>query len=133
MKTILALLILGTTVSFAAEPQVLTGLPSPDDVFVISIAPHPREMKDYFTPESLLKALPALVPSDVLLPVGGKVWWQSGVIVLKDKSVLFWRTCGDWFIAIDRPYGTTFYAIPKKETPNNQIQNIGTNAPNSDL
>jgi hypothetical protein len=73
-------------------------------------------LKDYFTPDSLLHALPKLMPSDVRLPVGGRVFWQSGVIVLKDKTVLFWRTCGDWFIAIDKPTGTTFYAFEKKDT-----------------
>ncbi len=118
MKTILASFLLGAALCLAAEPEMLTGLPRTDDVFVIAIAPHSKEMKDHFTPDSLLEALPKLVPSDVLLPVGDRVWWQSGVIVLKDKSVLFWRTCDDWFIAIDRPEGRTFYAIPKKETPN---------------
>jgi hypothetical protein len=55
----------------------MTGLPSPEDVFVIAVAPHSQEMKDYFTPESLLQALPKLVPADVTIPVGGKQWCQS--------------------------------------------------------
>jgi hypothetical protein len=99
----------------AAEPKTMTGLPTPDDVFVIAVAPHPNEMKDYFTSDSLLKALPKFIPSDVRLPVGDRVRWQSGVIVLKDRTVLFWRTCGEWFIAIDRQEGRTFYAMPTKE------------------
>jgi hypothetical protein len=118
MKTIMTVLLIVGTVAFAAAPDKMTGLPLPEDVFVIAVSPHSKELKDYFTPDSLLKALPKLVPADVLLPKGGKVFWQSGVIVLKDKTVLFWRTCGDWFIAVDRPTGTTFYAIEKKGTPN---------------
>jgi hypothetical protein len=97
----------------AAESDGLTGFPSPNDVFVIAIERHHEDLKDYFTPESLLQALPKLVPAEVLLPVGDKIFWQSGVIVLKDKTVLFWRTCGDWFIAVDRAEGTSFYAMPK--------------------
>jgi hypothetical protein len=118
MKKILTVLLLGVAASLAGEQQKMTGLPSPEDVFVIAVSPHGKQLKDYFTPDTLLQALPKLVPSDVLLPVGDKLFWQSGVIVLKDKTVLFWRTCGDWFIAIDSPTGTTFYAFEKKDTPN---------------
>jgi hypothetical protein len=101
----------GNQPTFAAEPERLTGLPSPNNVLAIAVTPHSKDFKDYFTPESLLQALPKLVSADVQLPAGTK--WQSGVIVLKDKTVLFWRTCGDWFIAIDRRDGTSFYAMPK--------------------
>jgi hypothetical protein len=101
----------GSQPTFAAGSERLTGLPSPNNVFVVAVTPHSKDFKDYFTPESLLRALPKLVPADVLLPAGKK--WQSGVIVLKDKTVLFWRTCGDWFIAVDRADGTSFYAMPK--------------------
>jgi len=118
MRRILTILLIGITLSAVADEQKMTGFPTPDDVFVVAVAPHSKELKDYFTPDSLLKALPKLVPSDVLLPVGDKLFWQSGVIVLKDKTVLFWRTCGDWFIAVDKPTGTTFYAFEKKVTPN---------------
>jgi hypothetical protein len=118
MKRILTVLLTVIAVSIAADEQKMTGLPAPDDVFVVAVAPHSRELKDYFTPDSLLRALPKLVPSDVLLPGGDKVLWQSGVIVLKDKTVLFWRTCGNWFIAVDKPTGTTFYALERKGTPN---------------
>jgi len=117
MKKLAAILLMGATVCLAAEPETLNGLPSTNDVFVIAVSPHSKELKDYFTPATLLQALPKLVPSDVLLPAGDKIFWQSGVIVLKDKTVLFWRTCGDWFIAIDRADGRSFYAMPKKGTP----------------
>jgi len=117
MRRILTILLIGITLSAVADEQKMTGLPAPDDVFVVAVAPHSKKLKAYFTPDSLVKALPKLVPSDVLLPVGDKLFWQSGVIVLKDKTVLFWRTCGDWFIAVDKPTGTTFYAFEKKETP----------------
>lgn len=115
MKTLLALLFLGITTCFAAEEEVLTDLPKADDVLVVAVTPQKKEMKEYFTPDSLLKALPKLRRACVTVPVGDQVWWQSGVIVLKDNTVLFWRTCGDWFIAIDRPSGRSFYALPKKK------------------
>jgi hypothetical protein len=118
MKRILTALLTAIAVSVGADEQRLTDLPAPDDVFVVAVEPHSKELKDYFTPDSLLQALPKLVPSDVRLPVGGREIWQSGVIVLKDKTVLFWRTCGDWFIAVDKPTGTTFYAFEKKDVPN---------------
>ena len=117
MKTLMLLLLLGTSICFAEEQEMLNDLPKPVDVFVIAVAPHKKEMKNYFTPDSLLKALPKFRRADVLLPVNA--WWQSGVIVQKDKTVIFWRTCGDCFIAIDRPSGRSFYALPKKKkTPN---------------
>lgn len=118
MKKILTALLTAIAISAIADEQRMTGLPTPDDVFVVAVAPHSKDLKDYFTPDSLLQALPDLAPSYVRLPVGDKVFWQSGVIVLKDKTVLFWRTCGDWFVAVDRPTGTTFYALKKKEAPN---------------
>jgi hypothetical protein len=101
----------------SAESERWTGLPSPNDVFVIAVTPHHKDLKDYFTSESLLQALPKLVRAEVRLPVGSQIFWQSGAIVLKDKTVLFWRTCGDWFIAVDRAEGTSFYAMPKNGTP----------------
>gem|GEM_PF-6702619 len=124
MRKILTVLLAAIAVSVVADEQRLTSLPALDDVFVVAVAPHSKELKDYFTPDSLLQALPKLVPSDVRLPVEDKVFWQSGVIVLKDKTVLFWRTCGDWFIAVDKPTGTTFYTFEKNETPNQQPEGI---------
>lgn len=112
MRTIAALLFIGATVCSAAEPEQLNGLPSPNDVFVIAVSPRPKESPDYITPRSLLRALPLLTPADVNPRVGGE--WQSGAIVLKDKTVLFWRTSGDWFIAIDGADETFFYAMPEK-------------------
>lgn len=103
-----------------ATQPMLSGLPSPEDVFVIAVSPHATVLTNYFTPASLLQALPNLLPTDALLPVGDKVWWQSGVIVQRDRTVLFWRTCGDWFIAVDNPTGPTFYAFDKTKTPKPQ-------------
>ena len=117
----------------AMATERMTGLPSPDDVFVIATSPHSDGLKDYFTPDSLLEALPKLVPADVLLPIGRKIFWQSGVIVLQNKTVLFWRTCGNWFIAIDTPSGTTFYAMEKESSqqggPGYPPQGVGSPDP----
>ena len=113
----MAVLLLGGTAAFPTTPEVLSSLPTPDDVFVIASLPRSDDIQDYFTPDSLLLALPKLVPADIRLPTGGGLkYWQSGVIVKNDKTVIFWRTCGDWFIAIDTPTGTTFYAIEKENS-----------------
>ena len=132
-KLIIIILLIGAAMASAAVAEKMTGLPSPDDVFVIATSPHSGVVKDYFTPDSLLEALPKLVPANVLLPAGDKIFWQSGVIVLQNKTVLFWRTCGDWFIAIDTPNGTTFYAIEKESSqqsvPGYPPQGVGSPEP----
>ena len=130
----MTVLLLGGTASFATTPEVLSALPSPADVFVIASWPRTDEIQDYFTPDSLLLALPKLVPADIRLPVAGGIkYWQSGVIVKNDKTVVFWRTCGDWFIAIDTPTGTTFYAIEKENSqqggPGYPPQGVGSPDP----
>ena len=133
MKIFMAALLLVGTAAFATTPEILTELPTPEDVFVIASWSHSNALQDYFTPDSLLLALPKLIPADVLLPAGGKNIWQSGVIVKNNKTVMFWRTCGDWFIAIDTPTGSTFYAIEKKDSqqsvPGYPPQGVGSPEP----
>ena len=86
-------------------------LPAPDQVFAIAIKPHAKQHPDFFTPETLLAALPRLKPAAMMAPIGGKIWVQSGVIVLKDGRVLFWKSYRDDLIAIETAGEPIIYAI----------------------
>ena len=107
--TILAAALLFLAASAArAETQAL---PSPDDVFAIAIKPQARQLEAPFTPESLLAALPRFKPAYVVEPIGGKIWKQSGVIVLKDGSVLFGRSFRDDVLAIETAVAPIIYVL----------------------
>jgi hypothetical protein len=101
-------------ISRAALPGLLTPLPKTDAIFTIGFHPVPKEIPPYYSEKSFMEIYPKLIPADVLIPVGGKDFWQTGVIVTKDKKVLWWRTCANSFIAIDSELGTSFYAMSKK-------------------
>ena len=84
------------------EPRAETRpLPKPDEVFAIAVKPQAKQLPAHFTPESLLRDLPSLKPAYLVQPIGGKVWSQSGVIVLKTGKVLFWRSYRDDVIAVE--------------------------------
>lgn len=87
----------------AASPK----LPEPGEVFTIAARPDANNFKPYFTAESLLRRLPEFRPGTPEIKVGAKRWWQSGVIVLKDKRVLFWRTCRSNFIIVEGERGAS--------------------------
>ena len=76
-------------------------LPKPNEVFAIAVKPQAKQLPVHFTPELLLQALPSLKPAYLVQPIGGKVWSQSGVIVLKTGKVLFWRSYRDDVIAVE--------------------------------
>ena len=105
MRTILAILITTTMMGCGRTEEPGLSFPSPDQVFTIATFPYPEKSKPYFTPESLLRALPSFRPGKAEIKVGAKRWWQSGVIVLKNKDVLFWQTCRSNFIYIMTPSG----------------------------
>ncbi|MGF1608767.1 MAG: hypothetical protein ACFCUQ_05185 [Kiloniellales bacterium] len=86
-------------------------LPAPDQVFAIAVKPQAKQHPDFFTPETLLAALPRMRPAALMAPIGGKIWAQSGVIVLKDGRVLFWRSYRDDLIAIETAGEPIIYAI----------------------
>lgn len=86
-------------------------LPAPDQVFAIAIKPHVKQHPDFFTPESLLAALPRMKPAAMTPPIGGKIWVQSGVIVLKDGRVLFWKSYRDDLIAIETAGEPIVYVV----------------------
>ncbi len=89
----------------AAAPRDLRAetppLPKPEEVFAIAVKPQAKQLPAHFTPESLLRALPSLKPAYLMQPIGGKIWSQSGVIVLKTGAVLFWRSYRDDVIAVE--------------------------------
>ena len=82
-------------------------LPRPEDVFTIAARPDANNFKPYFTAESLLRQLPDFRAGEPEIKVGAKRWWQSGVIVLKDRRVIFWRTCRSNFIILEAEGGKT--------------------------
>ncbi|MDH3475487.1 MAG: hypothetical protein OEM59_17545 [Rhodospirillales bacterium] len=88
-------------------------LPSPDEVFAIAIKPQARQLPEHFTPESLLQALPRLKPAYVMEAIGGKIWSQSGVIVLESREVLFWRSYKDELLLIETGGAPVIYVIDR--------------------
>lgn len=81
-------------------------LPDVNDIFTIAIDSSSNHMVNpCFTPESLIVALPEFKSGEAELKVGAKKVWQSGVIVLKNKKVLFWRSCRKNFIHIQTSSG----------------------------
>ena len=88
-------------------------LPSPDQVFTIAVKPQAKQLTAHFTPASLLAALPHLKPAYMMEPIGGKIWSQSGVIVLKDKTVLFWRSYRADVVAVETGGKRILYAIDR--------------------
>jgi hypothetical protein len=95
------------------EPQSLKSLPKSEEIFTIAINPVPdaRYFTPYFTPESLRNALPDFRPGKAEIRNGGRRIWQSGVIVLKDKNVLFWTTCRKTFVYVLTPNGSVSFII----------------------
>ena len=86
-------------------------LPAPDQVFAIAIKPQAKQHPDFFTPDTLRAALPRMKPATVMPPIGGKIWRQSGVIVLTDGSVLFWKGYRDDLIAVETAGAPRVYVI----------------------
>lgn len=107
---LLAMVFCALPVSLANdEPESLKSLPKSEEIFTIAINPVPDAR--YFTPESLRDALPAFRPGKPEIKVGARRIWQSGVIVLKDKNVLFWTTCRRNFVYVLTPNGSVSFII----------------------
>ena len=104
-----ALAMLATAPARAETPR----LPSPDQVFAIAMKPQAHQLPVHFTPESLLRALPSLKPTYVLEAIGGKIWNQSGVIVLKSGEVIFWRSYKDELLAVETGGAPAIYVIDR--------------------
>lgn len=102
-------LVMFFTLAHAQTPVI--HLPKAEDVFTIAVHPVFPEMPHYFTPESMQQALPRFKPGQAEIKVGARRFWQSGVIVLKNKEVLFWSTCRKNFIHIATPTGQASFII----------------------
>jgi hypothetical protein len=110
MKTLaLAVVLVALSVASARDAS-LESLPKPGEIFVIASTPY-HDYPPYFTPESLSKALPEFRRSETEIGriVHATRYWQSGVIVLTNKSVLFWTTCSTNFINIVQATGSVSF------------------------
>lgn len=110
LTTLFLSLALLASPALAADPPEL---PAPGEIFTISIKPHARQLTDFFTPESLAAALPHFKRAHVTPPIGGKIWSQSGVIVTKDKRVLYWRSYRDDLLALETAVEPVYYVIDR--------------------
>jgi hypothetical protein len=92
-------------------------LPKPEDVFTIGINPVDEDLQ-YFSPESLLAALPRFVPGvpDVRMSFHMRPP-QRGVIVLKSGKVLFWYTQNNESIFIQTPGSYEAYITAPTGSP----------------
>lgn len=115
MKTLLLVIAMLISVNLAyAKTTSTISLPKPEEVFVIAVDPaslHTPLAQRYFTPESMQQMLPQFKLGEAELKMGTKRVWQSGVIVLKNKKVLFWTTCRKNFIHILTPEGYVSFII----------------------
>src|SRR6267142_253630 len=74
------------------------------NILVVAVTPgFPAGKTPYFTADSLRNALPQLWPAHVLAITKWceKAPIQSGVIVLENKDVIFWRSCEKGLIVFD--------------------------------
>ena len=103
------------------ESESLKSLPKSEDIFTIAVNPVPSfpagtsanefvKMR-FFTPESLREALPNFSPGEAEIKFGDRRIWESGVIVLNNKKVLFWTTCRKNFIYVLTPNGHVSFII----------------------
>jgi hypothetical protein len=91
--------------SSGTEFESMKALPKSEDIFTIainSIPSAPTSTSRFFTPQSLREALPNFRPGEAEIKVGDRRVWESGVIVLNNKKVLFWTTCRKIFIHVLR-------------------------------
>lgn len=108
-------------------------LPNVNDIFIVSILKY-SENKFYpefqFDEKSFMETYPSFISTKVKIPLGINFIWQRGVIVTKDKKVLFWRTCDKRFIMIDTPdgvmqYGTSDNVSLLDRTQKNEACSLG--------
>jgi hypothetical protein len=106
---------LATAGSVRAE---FVGPPDPADVSHITVAPHDDKLADYFTPDSLMQALPHLRRTEFGRTLAfGKVWlWQKGVIHLQDGTQIPWRSFADNLILFDTAEGPVVYTDISAQT-----------------
>jgi hypothetical protein len=97
--------------------DVTPPLPKLSEVFTVNVLKYSGTTLNpefQFDKKSFMEAYPHFIPTKVNIPLGVSFAWQNGVIVTKDKAVLFWRTCDKRFIMIDTPDGVLEYGISDK-------------------
>jgi hypothetical protein len=119
MKLVQTIILLFFTASavLSAEENKTPALPALAEIFTVEVL---RYSGNTFSPdfqfdrESFLATYPSLQPAKVEIPLGISFIWQNGVIVTKDKRVLFWRTCDKRFIFVDDSTGTFAYGVAER-------------------
>ena len=115
MRNLTLISLLLVVSSFPATKSSSTkSLPKSQDIYTIAINPVPSlaaSQPGYFTPESLLGALPSFRLGEAEIKTGDRRIWESGVIVLNNKGVLFWTTCRKNFIHVLTPDGHVSFII----------------------
>ena len=86
-------------------------LPAPEEIFTIAVKPQAKQLPEHFTPGRLLELLPFFKPAYMMEPIGGKIWSQSGVIVLKSREVLFWRSYREDVLVVEMEGRRRVYAL----------------------
>jgi hypothetical protein len=110
------ILLLPGSFSISAETR---NLPSPDEVQRIWIQPHDNKLKDFFTSESLLKALLHLRRANIGKSMTfGKVWlWQAERDYLSEKrKKIHWKSFTDNIVLINTDDGSVFYTDIESQT-----------------
>jgi hypothetical protein len=126
MRYVISIGLLLLLVSSAGSKSAsVKSLPKPEDIYTIAInpilsLPAPAQpgldsnqllRMRYFSPESLREALPNFKPGEAEIKNGARRVWESGVIVLNDREVLFWTTCRTNFIHVLTPNGPVSFIM----------------------
>src|ERR1041384_4415033 len=109
---LLAALAFASGHAYAADNAAATDIafPRKDEIFVVAFGPQARGVMPYFDERLFMALYPSLRPAHVKISVGARRIWQRGVIVTRDKKVLFWSTCAGTFIAVETGEGQRFFA-----------------------
>jgi hypothetical protein len=90
-------------------------LPKPADVFTITFEPTrylagtANQKSMYFTTPSLIQSLSTFQPIEDPHDARPLDMYQKGVIVLKNKTVLFWLACSADYFIIKKQDGTFWF------------------------
>ncbi len=105
-------LVLAASFTCGAEKPAVAdvALPGRAEIFAVAFEPQPAGTPPYFDEPSFLALYPALHQANVKIAAGARRIWQRGVIVTKEKKVLFWSTCAKTFIAVETGEGQRFFA-----------------------
>ena len=102
--------LLGTCMVHSAS-KLGPPLPDPADVFVVTIEPtrYPKTESPYFSADELIRSLATFQPIDDPHDARPLDMYQKGVVVLKNKTVLFWLACSRDYFIIKKQDGTFWF------------------------